>query len=81
MVRKLCLTRGLGRSAYRFQPNTSVEEQLLPKSGLSQLLTALIISRYMWEEDTVRFQGGSSLSQDVRYNVTYLFGFCSIRSF
>lgn len=47
-MKRLYHTHGLGRSAYKFQINISVEEQFLPKNGLSQLLTALILSKYTW---------------------------------
>lgn len=45
-MKKLYHTHGLGRSVYKFQISISVEEQFLPKNGLSQLLTALILSKY-----------------------------------
>lgn len=46
-MKKLSRTHGPGRSAYKFQTSMSAEEQFLPKSGLSQLLTALVPGKYV----------------------------------
>ena len=46
-MKKQYHTHGLGRSAYKFRTSISVEKLSLPKNGLSQLLIALILSKYI----------------------------------